>query len=155
MRRHRAKVRSVLPDPKYQDQVMSRFINSLMWQGKKSLAQRIFYEALESLEKSVKKNGKELFHEALVRVKPSLEIKSRRIGGATYPVPTQVRAERSQALAIRWIVDSARKRSEKSMGQRLANEFRDILASRGGAVKKKDDVHKMADANRAFSHYRW
>lgn len=155
MRRHRAKVRAIHTDPKFQDVVMARFINCLMWDGKKALAQRIFYDALEKIEGSLKRSAQEVFHEALAKIKPSLEIKSRRIGGATYPVPTHVRPERSQALAIRWIVDAARKRSEKEMASRLAGELKDAVSSRGSALKKKEDAHKMADANRAFSHYRW
>ncbi|MGB1230175.1 MAG: 30S ribosomal protein S7 [Holosporaceae bacterium] len=155
MRRHRAKVRPVAPDPKFGDEVIARFVNALMLDGKKAVALRIMYQALEKAGAALKKDGKELFYEALSNVKPSLEIKSRRVGGATYPVPTQVRAERSQALAIRWMIASAKARSEKTMADRLANEFRDSILGRSGATRKKEEAHKQADANRAFSHYRW
>ena len=155
MRRHRAKVRAIAPDPRFGDEVIARFVNALMWDGKKSLALNIVYSALEKASASLKKDAKEVFYEALSNVKPSLEIKSRRVGGATYPVPTQVRAERSQALAIRWLIHSARARSEKTMAERLANEFRDSIQGRSGATRKKEETHKQADANRAFSHYRW
>ncbi len=154
MRRHRAKKRKVFVDPSCEDEVMVRFVNALMWRGKKSLARDLFYGALAKIG-SKEKTEKELFHEALANVKPALEIRSRRVGGATYPVPVQVRPERAQALGIRWLIHSARKRSEKTMLERLANEFKDVLAGRGGSVKRREDTHKMAEANRAFSHYRW
>ena len=130
-------------------------MNSLMWEGKKSIAEKIVYGALEKIESKGGKEGRQVFHEAMDNVRPSLEVRSRRVGGATYPVPVEVRPERAQALAIRWLIQSARKRSEKTMMERLAGELSDASQSRGAAVKKREDTHKMADANRAFSHYRW
>lgn len=155
MRRRRAQVREVILDPKYGDEIIARFINALMWKGKKACAQGVMYGALEKLEGKDGRSPKELFYEALTNVRPAIEIRSRRVGGATYPVPVQVRPERAQALGIRWMIQAARKRSEKTMLDRLAAELRDALALRGASVKRREDTHKMADANRAFSHYRW
>ena len=154
MRRHRAKKREIVIDASREDEVMARFINALMWKGKKSLARGLFFEALAKVGMR-DKTPREIFHEALSNVKPSLEIRSRRVGGATYPVPVQVRPERSQALAIRWLIDSARKRSEKTMCECLAAEFKSAIAQQGGAVEKCRNTLKMAEANRAFAHYRW
>jgi len=156
MSRRRAAVkRDVLPDAKFGDIVLTKFINSLMYEGKKSVAERIVYGAMDKIQGRGGKNSLELFHEALDNVKPALEVRSRRIGGATYQVPTEVRTERSQALAIRWLIIAARKRSEKTMVDRMSAELSDAANNRGTAVKKREDTHKMAEANRAFAHYRW
>lgn len=155
MRRRRAPVREVLPDPIYNSKVVTKFINKLMWDGKKSVAEKIFYNALELIEKKGDKKGIEVFEEAIENVKPLLEVKSRRVGGATYQVPIEVRPVRQQSLAIRWIIDAARKRNERTMAARLANELLDAAEKRGAAFKKKEDTHKMAEANKAFAHYRW
>lgn len=154
-RRHAAEKREVLPDAKYGDLVLSKFMNSLMLDGKKSAAERIVYGAFESIEKKSGQDPLKTFHEAIDNVKPSVEVRSRRVGGATYQVPVEVRPARRQALAIRWIVDMARKRSENTMTDRLSGELLDAANNRGNAVKKREDTHKMADANKAFSHYRW
>jgi small subunit ribosomal protein S7 len=155
-RRRKAEKRDVIPDPKFNDRVLSRFINIVMNDGKKSTAEKIVYGALDIASSKLKvKNPIDLFKSALNNVKPGIEVRSRRVGGATYQVPVEVRNERAQALAIRWIVDSSRKRNEKSMVQRLAQEFVDANESKGASVKKKEDTHKMAEANRAFAHYRW
>ncbi len=155
MRRRRAPVREVLPDPIYNSKVVTKFINKLMWDGKKSVAEKIMYEALEIIEKKGEKKGIEVFNEAIENVKPLLEVKSRRVGGATYQVPVEVRPVRQQSLAIRWLVDAARNRNERTMAQRLANELMDAANKRGAAFKKKEDTYKMAEANKAFAHYRW
>jgi len=155
MRRRRADKRVTLPDPKYGDIVLTKFMNKVMLDGKKSIAESIVYGALAAIEAKTKKNPLEAFHTALGNVKPEMEVRSRRVGGATYQVPMEVRADRAQALAIRWIVDNARKRGEKTMTDRLTNELLDAVAGRGNAFKKKEDVHKMAEANKAFAHYRW
>ncbi len=152
-RRHAAQKREILPDPKYGDQVLAKFINLVMSRGKKSVAEKIVYGALDDLK--VKGEPLDLFKQALENVEPKVEVKSRRVGGATYQVPVEVRPHRRMALAMRWVVDAARKRSEKSMDKRLAGELMDASDNRGTAVKKREDTHKMADANRAFSHYRW
>ncbi len=154
-RRHAAEKREVLPDPKYKDALVTKFINCLMYDGKKSVAEKIFYESLDMLANKSGKNQIEIFHDAVDNVKPSIEVKSRRIGGATYQVPVEVRGERRNALAIRWLISLSRKRSEKTMTERLCNEMLDASNSRGTAVKKKEDTHKMAEANKAFAHYRW
>lgn len=155
MRRRRAEQRVVLPDPKFGDKVLTKLINKVMMDGKRGTAESIVYAALTSLEAKTKQNPIETFHKALNNVRPEMEVRSRRVGGATYQVPMEVRLDRSQSLAIRWLIDYARKRNEKTMTERLTNEMMDALANRGGAFKKKDDVHKMAEANRAFAHYRW
>tara|TARA_B100000780_G_scaffold117949_1_gene82758 strand:+ start:202 stop:672 length:471 start_codon:yes stop_codon:yes gene_type:complete len=154
-RRHAAEKRSILPDAKFGDLVLSKFMNNLMLDGKKSIAERIVYGALQRVESKVKRAPVELFHEALENIKPSVEVRSRRVGGATYQVPVEVRPERREALAIRWLITASRKRNENTMEERLAGELLDAVQSRGNAVKKREDTHKMADANKAFSHYRW
>jgi small subunit ribosomal protein S7 len=154
-RRHRAEKRDVIPDAKYGDLVLTKFMNSLMKDGKKSAAESIVYGAFDIVEAKVKQNPVEVFHTAIENIRPSVEVRSRRVGGATYQVPVEVRAERQQALAIRWLIDSARKRGENTMRERLSGELMDALNGRGQAVKKREDTHRMADANRAFSHYRW
>lgn len=156
-RRHRAEPREILPDAKYGDVVIARFMNVLMYDGKKSVAERIVYDALETVRRRLGAQGDpvRLFHEAIDNVKPEVEVRSRRVGGATYQVPVEVRPERRQTLAIRWLIDAARKRSERTMMERLANELMDAANNRGAAVKKREDTHRMAEANRAFSHYRW
>jgi small subunit ribosomal protein S7 len=178
-RRHRAERREILPDPKFGDLVLSKFINNLMYDGKKSVAENIVYGAIEIMEKkranentkkeedkdegsseggdaiAMKSRGLKLFHDALKNVKPKLEVRSRRVGGATYQVPVEVRYDRGLALAARWIIDAARGRGESTMTERLAAELLDASNERGNAVKKRDDTHKMADANKAFAHYRW
>ncbi|MEM7617748.1 MAG: 30S ribosomal protein S7 [Pseudomonadota bacterium] len=175
-RRHRADKREILPDPKFGDVVLSKFMNNIMLDGKKSIAENIVYGALEIMDdkgasistddteteeggaaaaSGNASQGLRVFHKALRKVRPQVEVRSRRVGGATYQVPVEVRAERAQALAIRWIIGAARKRSENTMVERLAGELLDAANDRGSAVKKRDDTHKMADANKAFAHYRW
>ncbi len=154
-RRRRADKREVLPDAKYGDRVLTKFMNCLMLDGKKSVAEQIVYGALERVEIKVKVDPVKIFHDALGNVKPHLEVRSRRVGGATYQVPVEVRAERAQALAIRWLINSARARSENTMTERLSGELMDAANQRGSAVKKREDTHRMAEANKAFSHYRW
>ena len=155
-RRRKADKRDIIPDPKFNDRVLSRFINIVMYGGKKSTAEKIVYEALEIAYTKLKsKNSLDLFKTALNNVKPGIEVRSRRVGGATYQVPVEVRNERALALAIRWIVDASRKRSEKSMTHRLAQELIDANENKGASIKKREDTHKMAEANRAFAHYRW
>ncbi|WP_116600141.1 30S ribosomal protein S7 [Primorskyibacter marinus] len=154
-RRHAAEKREVLPDAKYGDRVLTKFMNNLMVDGKKSTAERIVYNALERVEDKVKRAPVEIFHEALENIKPSVEVRSRRVGGATYQVPVEVRPERREALALRWLITACRNRNEHTMEERLAGELLDAVNSRGTAVKKREDTHKMADANKAFSHYRW
>jgi small subunit ribosomal protein S7 len=155
MRRRAAEKREVLPDPKYGDQVVAKFINCVMREGKKSVAEKIVYGAFERVSKRTGKDPLEIFHHALENVKPALEVRSRRVGGATYQVPVEVRPERRQALAIRWIIQTAQARSEKTMIERLAGELLDAANGRGAAFKKREDTLRMAEANRAFSHYRW
>ena len=154
-RRHSAEKRDILPDAKYGDQVIAKFMNGLMLDGKKSVAEGIVYGALEIIEKRTGNDPVKSFHEALDNVKPNVEVRSRRVGGATYQIPVEVRAERRQALAIRWLTDAARKRSEKTMIGRLSGELMDAANNRGAAVKKREDTHRMAEANKAFAHYRW
>ena len=154
-RRHAAEKREVLPDAKYGDIVLTKFMNSLMYAGKKSVAEGIVYGALALVEKKSKGDPIKLFHEALTNVKPHLEVRSRRVGGATYQVPVEVRPDRAQALAIRWIILTARGRSEQTMTDRLSAEILDAANNRGASVKKREDTHRMAEANKAFSHYRW
>ncbi len=154
-RRHSAEKRTILPDAKFGDLVISKFMNNLMYHGKKSAAERIVYGALNRVEEKLKRAPVEAFHEAVENVKPSVEVRSRRVGGATYQVPVEVRPERREALALRWIISASRSRNENTMEERLAAELMDAVGDRGNAVKKKDDTHKMAEANKAFSHYRW
>ena len=147
--------REVLPDPKFKDIVVTQFINCMQLRGKKSTAEHIFYGALDLVEERAQESGVELFRKALDNVKPLVEVRSRRVGGATYQVPVEVRSERQMALGIRWIIQQARSRSEKSMRDRLAAELLDAANNRGAAVKKREDTHRMAEANKAFAHYRW
>ncbi|MDG1709204.1 MAG: 30S ribosomal protein S7 [Emcibacteraceae bacterium] len=154
-RRHAAEKRKVLPEPKYGDLVLAKFINNLMIDGKKSTAERIVYGALDIIKSKTGTDPVEQFHTALENVRPAVEVRSRRVGGATYQVPVEVRSTRSQALAIRWVIGISRKRNENTMTELLAGEFLDAVNNRGGAVKKREDAHKMAEANKAFSHYRW
>lgn len=154
-RRHAAEKRQVLPDPKYRDIVITKFMNQIMRNGKKSVAERILYGAFDLVEEKVKKDPVEVFHSALETISPTVEVRSRRVGGATYQVPVEVRPDRRQALAIRWLASAAAGRNEKTMRERLAGELMDASQGRGAAVKKREDTHKMAEANRAFSHYRW
>ena len=154
-RRHRAEKREVLPDAKFGDLVLTKFMNCLMYDGKKSAAEQIVYGALDKLVSKTKADPIQLFHDALNNVKPYLEVRSRRVGGATYQVPVEVRSERAQALAIRWLIGAARTRSESTMTDRLSGELLDAANQRGTAVKKREDTHRMAEANKAFSHYRW
>jgi len=154
-RRHAAEKREVLPDPKFGDVVLAKFMNSLMYDGKKSVAERIVYGAFDAVEGKLKREPLTVFHEALDNVKPAVEVRSRRVGGATYQVPVEVRQERAQALAIRWLIQMSRSRSEDTMAARLANEIIDAASNRGASIKKREDTHRMAEANKAFSHYRW
>jgi len=154
-RRHAAEKRPVLPDARFGDQTIGKFMNCLMNQGKKSVAEGIVYGALDRIHERGTADPVQLFHQALENVRPSIEVRSRRVGGATYQVPIEVRTDRSQALAIRWLITSTRARSEPTMEQRLSNEIMDAANNRGGAVRKREDTHRMAEANRAFSHYRW
>lgn len=154
-RRHAAEKRKVLPDPKFGDIVVTKFMNVLMFDGKKSAAEKIVYGAFDRIAGRTGGDGVSAFREALENVAPKVEVRSRRVGGATYQVPMDVRADRAQALAIRWLIESARKRSETTMIDRLANELMDAQQNRGNAIKKREDTHKMADANKAFAHFRW
>ena len=156
MSRRRAAIkRTILPDHKFKDLVIAKFMNSIMLDGKKSVSEKIVYGAFDIVSKKTDKSPIEYFHDALNNVKPSLEVRSRRVGGATYQVPMEVRPRRAQALAMKWIVDSAIKRNEKTMRERVASEIMDAFNNKGNAVKKREETHKMADANRAFSHFRW
>mgnify|MGYP003343855662 CR=1 FL=1 len=154
-RRHSAEKREINPDAKYGNLVISKFMNSIMLQGKKSVAESIVYGALETIEAKAKSDPLKVFEQALENVMPSIEVRSRRVGGATYQVPVEVRPDRRRALAIRWLVNAARNRGENTMTEKLAAELLDASNNRGTAVKKREDTHKMAEANRAFSHYRW
>ncbi|MAF94248.1 MAG: 30S ribosomal protein S7 [Rhodospirillaceae bacterium] len=154
-RRRAAEKRKILPDPKYKDLVVAKFTNSLMLNGKKSVAESIIYGAFDLIENKSGQDPLKTFHEAIENVKPGVEVRSRRVGGATYQIPIEVRSDRRQALAIRWLVDLARQRSENTMTERLSGELLDAANNRGAAVKKREDTHKMAEANKAFSHYRW
>jgi small subunit ribosomal protein S7 len=154
-RRHRAEKREILPDPKFGNVVITKFMNSIMYEGKKSVAESIVYGALEVIEGKTKSNPIGVFEQALDNVMPSVEVRSRRVGGATYQVPVEVRHDRRQALGIRWIISASRDRNEKTMIERLSAELLDASNNRGNAVKKREDTHRMAEANRAFSHYRW
>ncbi|PUD50701.1 30S ribosomal protein S7 [Helicobacter pylori] len=155
MRRRKAPVREVLGDPVYGDKVVTKFINKMMFDGKKSVAEKIIYKAFNKIEEKSGEKGIEVFEKALERVRPLVEVRSRRVGGATYQVPVEVRASRQQSLSIRWILEATRKRNERMMVDRLANELMDAASDKGAAFKKKEDVHKMAEANKAFAHYRW
>ena len=154
-RRHSAEKREINPDPKFGNLVVSKFMNSIMYQGKKSVAEQIVYGAFDIIEGKTKSNPVGVFQQALDNVMPAIEVRSRRVGGATYQVPVEVRTDRRQALGIRWIIAAARDRNEKTMTERLSAELLDASNSRGNAVKKREDTHRMAEANRAFAHYRW
>ena len=154
-RRSRAEIRETPPDPHFESRTVTKFINNLMMDGKKSTAEKIFYDAIAILEQRTGQPGVQVFEQALTNAKPALEVKSRRVGGATYQVPIEVRPERRGALAMRWLISFARNRSEKSMSERLAAELLAASRSEGATVKKKDDTHRMAEANKAFAHYRW
>ena len=154
-RRHRAEKREIIPDAKYGDVVVAKFMNTIMYEGKKSVAEKIVYGALDNVEAKVKSDPLAVFKQALENVAPAVEVRSRRVGGATYQVPVEVRTDRRQALAIRWIIAAARGRSDKTMVDRLSAELLDASNNRGAAVKKREDTHRMAEANRAFAHYRW
>jgi small subunit ribosomal protein S7 len=154
-RKHKAPAREVLPDPRYQDMVVTKFVNCLMLQGKKAVAEKILYGSFDQIEKKTGEEPLKLFKKALSNVKPAVEVKSRRIGGATYQIPVEVRPSRRQSLAIRWIRDNARTRGGKTMEDKLADELIDAANNRGGAVKKREDVYKMAEANKAFAHLKW
>ena len=154
-RRRRAETREILPDPVYNSTLAEKFVNSMMWDGKKTVAQGIFYSAMDTLKERSGDDPLKLFKKAVENCKPLLEVKTRRVGGANYQVPIEVAQNRRTSLAIRWIVTNARSRPEKGMGEKLANELNEAANMRGGAIKKKDDVHRMAEANKAFAHYRW
>jgi small subunit ribosomal protein S7 len=154
-RRHRAEKREIIPDPKFGDLVVTKFMNAIMYDGKKSVAEKIVYDAFDTIEAKAKQSPISVFQQALSNVAPAIEVRSRRVGGATYQVPVEVRPERRQALAIRWILAAARGRNEKTMEEKLSGELMDASNNRGNAVKKREDTHRMAEANRAFSHYRW
>lgn len=154
-RRRRAQVRKVQPDPKFNSMIVSKFINNLMWDGKRSVAQKILYGAIEAIEKQTKEDGLAVFEKALNNVKPVLEVRPRRVGGATYQIPMEVRPARKESLAIKWLIRVARGRSEYRMEDRLAQEIIAASKNEGGAIKKREEVHKMAEANRAFAHFRW
>ncbi len=155
MRKKRAERRSLPPDPKFNDILVTRFINSIQKRGKKNTARRILYGAIDIIEERSKQNGYEMFRKAVFNAQPLIEVRARRVGGATYQVPMEVRAERRTALAIRWLLNASRSRADKSMVRRLAAELLAAANNEGGAIKKKDDVHRMADANKAFAHFRW
>ncbi len=154
-RRHRAEKREIIPDPKFGDLVVTKFMNAIMYDGKKSVAEKIVYDAFDTMEAKAKTSPLTVFQSALANVAPAIEVRSRRVGGATYQVPVDVRPERRQALAIRWLIAAARNRNETTMVDRLSGELMDAANNRGTAVKKREDTHKMAEANRAFAHYRW
>lgn len=154
-RKGQAPKRKILPDPRFNDKIVAKFINKMMWDGKKGVAERAFYKSLQIIEEKKKQEGLKVFKQALDNVRPLLEVRSRRVGGSNYQVPVEVRAERRVSLGMRWLIDGARQRGEKSIEERLAGEFMDAAANRGAAIKKKEDVHKMAEANRAFAHLRW
>ncbi|MGL5115528.1 MAG: 30S ribosomal protein S7 [Beijerinckiaceae bacterium] len=154
-RRHRAEKREIIPDPKFHDIVVTKFMNSVMYEGKKSVAETIVYGAFDIIEQKAKQSPIDVFKSALENVAPAIEVRSRRVGGATYQVPVEVRLERRQALAIRWLITAARSRNDKTMVDRLSAELLDAANNRGNAVKKREDTHRMAEANRAFAHYRW
>ncbi|MBN2869399.1 MAG: 30S ribosomal protein S7 [Campylobacterales bacterium] len=155
MRRRKAPVREIMPDPVHGSKVLTKFINKIMWDGKKSTAEKIMYGALDIISSRGEKSGIEVFNAAIENIKPVIEVKSRRVGGATYQVPVEVRPVRQLSLAIRWLTDASRKRNERTMAERLANELMDAASDKGTAFKKKEDTYKMAEANKAFAHYRW
>ena len=154
-RRHRAEKREIIPDPKFGDEVVTKFMNCLMYDGKKSAAEQIVYGAFDQMQEKTSQDPIQMFHDALNNVMPAVEVRSRRVGGATYQVPVEVRPDRRRALAIRWVINASRARNEKTMTDRLAGELLDAANNRGAAIKKREDTHRMAEANRAFSHYRF
>ena len=154
-RKRKAPVRKVYPDPKFHSEVVSKFINSIMYDGKRSTAEKILYDALEKIKSKNNDDPLKIFNTAISNVKPNLECRSRRVGGATYQVPVEVKSKRSQALALRWLVDASRKRKDKNMSDKIFNEIFDAYQNRGAAIKKKEDTHKMAESNKAFAHFRW
>ena len=154
-RKRKAPVRKVYPDPKFHSEVVSKFINSIMYDGKRSTAEKILYDALDKIKSKNNEDPLKIFNTAISNVKPNLECRSRRVGGATYQVPVEVKAKRSQALAIRWLIDASRKRKDKKMSDKIFNEIYDAYQNRGSAIKKKEDTHKMAESNKAFAHFRW
>ncbi len=154
-RKARAEKREINPDPKYNDRLVAKFVNSLMYNGEKSVAESLFYDALSVIAERTKDDPLKVFKKAVENIKPILEVRSRRVGGSTYQVPVEVKSDRRQALAIRWIISFSRKRGEKSMSQRLANEILEASQNKGSSIKRKEDLHKMAEANKAFAHYRW
>ena len=154
-RKRKAPIRKIYPDPKYGSVVISKFINSIMYDGKRSTAEKILYSALEKIKEKSKEDPVKIFNSAISNVKPNLEVRSRRVGGATYQVPVEVKSSRSQALALRWIMDATRKRKNKTMAEKLYFELLDASQNKGSAIKKREDVHKMAEANKAFAHFRW
>ena len=154
-RKRKAPIRKVYPDPKFHSEVVSKFINSIMYDGKRSTAEKILYDALDIIKKKNNEDPLKVFNNAISNVKPNLECRSRRVGGATYQVPVEVKANRSQALAIRWLIDASRKRKDKKMSDKIFNEIYDAYQSRGAAIKKKEDTHRMAESNKAFAHFRW
>jgi len=154
-RRHRAEKREIIPDAKFGDEIVTKFMNCLMYDGKKSAAERIVYGAFDQMQEKTSQDPVQMFHDALTNVMPAVEVRSRRVGGATYQVPVEVRPDRRRALAIRWVISASRARNEKTMTDRLAGELLDAANNRGAAIKKREDAHRMAEANRAFSHYRW
>ena len=154
-RRRKAIKREVMPDPKFNDKIVSKFTSCLMFDGKRSTAEKIVYGAFEVIEKKAGVEPVKIFHEALGNVQPQLEVRSRRVGGATYQVPVEVKSKRSQALALRWLIDASRKRKDKNMSDKIFNEIFDAYQNRGSAIKKKEDTHKMAESNKAFAHFRW
>ena len=154
-RRRKAIKRQIMPDPKFNDKIVSKFTSCLMYDGKRSTAEKIVYGAFEVIHKKIGTEPIKVFHEALENVQPQLEVRSRRVGGATYQVPVEVKSKRSQALALRWLVDASRKRKDKNMSDKIFNEIFDAYQNRGAAIKKKEDTHKMAESNKAFAHFRW
>ena len=154
-RKRKAPVRKVYPDPKFHSEMVSKFINSIMYDGKRSTAEKIFYDALERIKDTNKQDPLKTFNDAISNVKPNVECRSRRVGGATYQVPVEVKSKRAQALALRWLMDASRKRKNKTMAEKLYSEILDASQNKGSAIKKREDVHKMAEANKAFAHFRW
>ena len=154
-RRRKADKRDIIPDPKFNDRVLSRFINIVMYGGKKSTAEKIVYDAIDKLKSKSKDEPINVFNEAINNIKPTVEVRSRRVGGATYQVPVEVKSKRSQALALRWLIDASRKRKDKKMSDKIFSEIFDAYQNRGSAIKKKEDTHKMAESNKAFAHFRW
>ena len=154
-RKRKAPIRKVYPDPKFHSEVVSKFINSIMYDGKKSTAEKILYDALDKIKEKTKNDPIKVFNDAISNVRPNLEVRSRRVGGATYQVPVEVKSKRSQALAFRWIMDASRKRKNKTMSDKIFSELLDASQNKGSAIKKREDTHKMAEANKAFAHFRW